>query len=230
MSSAELIQAIAATAELCGAALSEAAAKMLVRDLSEYPEEAVLRALTKVRRSGKRFSLGAIIEEIDAQDGRPGAAAAWAMIPRGESETVVWTEEMAKAWGVAAPLLDAGDKFGASRAFAEEYERLCEQARERGDPVRWTVSMGSDPHGREAAIRDAVEKGRLPASSLGMLPPPESGNSLLLAMSGQANTPRLEGGAPVDREKALRMLKQLRAKLTGCNSSPSGEDGIDILG
>lgn len=229
MPSAELIQAIAATAELCGASLSEAAAKMLVRDLSEYPEAAVMQALTKVRRSGKRFSLGAIIEEIDAQDGRPGAAAAWAMIPRGESETVVWTEEMAKAWGVAAPLLAAGDRFGASRAFAEEYERLCEKARERGEPVRWTVSMGGDPHGREAAIRDAVEKGRLPASILDLLPPPESGHALLLAMSGQAHAPRLEGGAAVDREKALRLLKHLRAELTGRRSSPSSDDGIDIL-
>jgi hypothetical protein len=215
MASIELIKAVAATAELCGAKLSEAAADMLVQDLSAYPERAVMVALNRVRKSGKRFSLGLIIEEIDQNDGRPGADTAWAMLPRDESQTVVWTNEMQQAWGVASPLMDMGDKFGARRAFCEAYDRIVEQARENGVAPRWEASLGLDPHGRESALREAVRKGYLLESSLPtLLPAPDMTRSPIAAIAfGAANTPLLEhdgGGTETSRERALEMLARLR--------------------
>ena len=63
MASLDLIKAIAATAELCGAKLSEAAAEMLLLDLSAYPEAEVMAALARVRRSGKRLAGGAEVQQ-----------------------------------------------------------------------------------------------------------------------------------------------------------------------
>lgn len=224
MASKELIKAIAATAELCGAKLSEAAALMLVQDLSAYPENQVMTALSRVRKSGKRFSLGAVIEEIDQCDGRPGADAAWAMLPFDEDQTVVWTTEMQEAWGVASPLMELGDKFGARRAFCEAYEKITERARENGVAPRWEASLGQNPNGREAPLRMAVEKGYLLESSLPMLlPAPDLTKSPLLALvNGKvSNTPLLANGEAADTqqptkpERALEMLGKIREILTG---------------
>lgn len=213
MASRELIQAIAATAELCGAKLSEAAAMMLVSDLSEYPEHQVLAALVKVRKTGKRFSLGAVIDEIDQNDGRPGADAAWAMLPFDENQTVVWTNEMRTAWGLASPLWEMGDKFGARRAFVEAYGKEAEKAREQGATLFWEVSLGLDPLGREAPLRAAVERGLLPSSQLpNLLPAPDMTQSPIAAIAyGGAATPLLEcDSTPTSREKAMEMLARLK--------------------
>ena len=211
MASKELIQAVGATAELCGAKLSEAAARMLIADLSAYPEPAVISALSRVRRKGKRFSLGAIIEEIDSQDERPGADAAWAMLPRSEDQSVVWTREMALAHGIAAPLIEIGDKFGAQRAFKEEYTRLCDAARERGERVQWEPSLGHDPAGREHVVREAIEKGRLPASSaVNLLPAPDMTQSPIVALLSGPVDPDKQ---PMGREKALAAIAELKATL-----------------
>lgn len=215
MASLDLIKAIAATAELCGANLSEAAAEMLLADLSAYPEQAVMAALARVRRSGKRFSLGAIIENIETQDGRPGAAAAWAMLPRSESQSVVWTREMAQAWGVARPLMETGDKFGAQRAFTEEYQRLCDEARERNDPVQWEASFGDDPYGREAVVREAIEKGRLPQGAMTLLPAPDLTQSPLVPALAGMMKPMLEGPQELDRETRLANLAKLKEIVSG---------------
>jgi hypothetical protein len=203
MASKELIQAVAATAELCGARLSDAAARMLVADLEQYPEQHVLAALTRVRRKGKRFSLGSVLEEIDAQDGRPGADTAWSMLPRSEAQTVVWTAEMAQAWGVALPLMEAGDKFGAQRAFKEEYTRLCDAAREQGIAPAWTVALGHDPAGRAQPVQEAIALGRL------------SQNITQVLRLEQAATPIAALPAPTraSQSKGMRALANARAML-----------------
>ncbi len=104
-------------------------------------------------------------------DGRPGVEEAWAMVPRDELWTVVWTEEMASAWGVAQPLLQEGDKVAARMAFKEAYTRAVDQARAAGTPVRWTASLGFDPDERAGALTRAVELGRLPLAYVATLAP-----------------------------------------------------------
>lgn len=163
MAVVDLIQALAATAELCGTNLSEAAAKMLLTDLADYDERAVLVALSKCRRELKgRLTLAEIISRID--DGRPGAEEAWAVLPFDESTSVVWTEEMSAAFWIAQPLIDQGEKIAARMAFKEAYLRMVGEAREHRKPTRWTVSLGHDKAGRQPILAAAVEKGRISKS------------------------------------------------------------------
>lgn len=160
MAAIELIQALAATAELCGTNLSEAAAKLLLSDLAEYDEKAVLVALSKCRRELKgRLTLAEIVSRID--DGRPGAEEAWASLPIDESMSVVWTEEMSAAFWIAQPLIDQGEMVAARMAFKEAYLRLLGEAREKRIPPKWTVSLGYDKDGRKPVLLAAVERGRI---------------------------------------------------------------------
>lgn len=160
MASPELIQAVAVTAELCGRTFSESAARVFIGDLDGYPEPAVLAALARCRREVKGvLTPNDVISRID--DGRPGAEEAWAMVPRDEWASVVWTEEMSQAFGAAAGMLAAGEEIPARMAFREVYSRLVATARDQRIPVRWTPSLGLDPTGREAAVIDAAQKGRL---------------------------------------------------------------------
>lgn len=158
--SVDLAKAVAVTAELTDTNLSETAIAVMLDDLARYPEAQVMGALIRCRRELKgRLTIADVLTRLD--DGRPGVEEAWAMVPKGESESVVWTEEMAKAMPMVHDLLDAGDAIAARMAFKEVYQRLCQEARDRGIPVSWSVSLGWDTGGREPVIRAAVENGRL---------------------------------------------------------------------
>jgi hypothetical protein len=171
MASSRLIEAIAVTAELCGRTFTPAAAKLLADDLSAYDEQPVLRALSRCRKELKpgQFCLEAITSRID--DGRPGPEEAWAMLPHDEYKTVVWTDEMVSAWAVALPLIEEGEMVSARMAFKEAYTKAITEAREQRIPVKWTASLGHDKNGREVALLDAVEKGRLSAPQVKALLP-----------------------------------------------------------
>lgn len=161
MSTESLVKAVVATAELMGTELTIDGARMFCADLADYPEPMVLNALRKCRREVTgRLTLAAVVSRLD--DGRPGADEAWAMIPRDEYRSVVWTDEMATAYGVAAPLLAEGDQVAARMAFREAYQAAVSRARDANRQPTWHPSLGWDPAGREAVLRDAVEKGRLP--------------------------------------------------------------------
>lgn len=159
--SKQLLQAIAVTAELTGTQLSDAAARVMALDLARYSEPQVLGALTRCRRELRLrgLTIEAVISRLN--DGRPGAEEAWASAPKNEVQSVVWTDEMAQAWGIAAPLLAEGDAIAARMAFVETYRKLVQAARDAGTPVRWTPSLGHDPAGRESVLLDAVRMGRL---------------------------------------------------------------------
>ena len=89
-------------------------------------------------------------------------AYALALSSSDDRATIVWTNEIADAWAVAAPLLRAGDKFGARQAFVEAYGRITGEARAlRQHPVV-QVSLGHDPEGRTRALQEAMTAGRLP--------------------------------------------------------------------
>ena len=160
MSSRELIEAVAVTAELCGRTFSEPAARMLVSDLSRYPERAVIGALSRCRREVKgALTVSDVVSRLD--DGRPGVEEAWSMLPLSESQSAVWTAEMSQAFGVALPLLEAGDKIAARMAFKESYSKAVSQARDAGSAVDWSVTLGFDEQGRKPAIEAAVRAGRI---------------------------------------------------------------------
>ena len=156
----EVIQAIAVTAELMGTDLSEAAARVFACELSGFPEAQVIEALTRCRREVRgRLTLADVLSRID--DGRPGAEEAWALVPRSEDRSVVWTTEMAEAAGPAFRLLHEGDPVAARMAFKERYTAAVQAARTAGTPVRWYASLGYDPAEREVVLAEAVQQGRL---------------------------------------------------------------------
>lgn len=157
-----LVQAISLTSEVCGLPLSAAAAEMLARDLAGFNEAAVMAALARCR-----LELHGPLKTADIvvriEDGRPDADEAWAMMPKTESSSVVWTDEMAQSWGVAAPLLQAGEISSAHAAFKESYTKAVLRARIQRKSAHWTPSLGSDVAGRERVLLDAVKKQRISA-------------------------------------------------------------------
>ena len=155
-----LIKALAATVEITNTVISGSAKKIMIRDLSEFPLPQVLASLKRCRKELKgRLTIADVVSRLD--DGRPLTEKAWLMIPGDEESSVVWTEEMAEAFGSAIPLIQAGDQIAARMAFKESYSMLVNKARDEAKPVKWTVSFGSNKEEREDAVIDAVQSGRL---------------------------------------------------------------------
>ena len=160
---------------------------------------------------------GHIVEQIERMaklDGRPGPEEAWAisLSARSEDDTVVWTNECAKAWVSAKPVIDMGDEVGARMAFRETYSRLVAEARARFEAASWEVSEGFDKERRRIAVSEAVEAGRIPAGKYTAI---EHSATLLLGGS------RKTTGIPDDvRQK----LASLREQLTRRHDGPSEAD------
>lgn len=130
--------------------------------LKTWPDDVARAVVNRCADTMKfRPSRAELLSTLQASDGRPGAEEAWAMVPKSEAETAVWTQEMAYAAGAAQPLIDAGDLIAARMAFKESYTSLVAEARANGTPVEWQVTLGFDPNGREGPIRDAITKGRI---------------------------------------------------------------------
>lgn len=177
----KILEAIAATAEIMGQAISPTAAAILAKDLSTYPAEKILEALEVTRKGSARFSAKAIFDAIEklSPDGRPGADEAWAMIPRDEYTSVVMTEEMAEAYGIALPLLNEGDQVAARMAFKEAYARIVESHRQAGVQVKWFPSLGRDPEMRVTALETAARLGRIGYDHAASSLPPVQSATLL---------------------------------------------------
>ncbi len=150
----------------------------------------------------------------NAPGGHPTANEAWGLVLAGrdESDTVVWTEQIAEAAGIAQPVLDAGDEVGARMAFKDAYDRIL---RERPEKPRWFASMGSDPGRRTAALDRAVRAGLLTQShAAGLLPAPKDAGPIGAALFGgqQSLLAHLD---PEDRDRARRNIAKLKAVLAG---------------
>lgn len=173
MKSEELAKALIVTAEVTGHEMSRSAAHAMALDLDGYPDADVTEALRRCRREGKgRLTLAAILERMPG--GHVGADEAWAIASRGEDESasIVWTDEIAEAFGVARGLLLDGDNVGARMAFRDTYTRLAQQSRDAGRKPQWWPTLGHDARGRKSAILEAVTRGRLPAESVQRYLPP----------------------------------------------------------
>lgn len=171
MATEQLLQAIAVTAELTGTQLSQGAARVLAEDLSRYPEQQVLAALTRCRREIRtRLTVADVVARID--DGRLGPEEAWAhVLPLlgDESASIVWTAEEKAAFFVCSNLED--DRIAARMAFLETYRKAVLESRNSGRPVKWEHCLGHNPAGREHVLTEAVRLGRLPAAHVQQLLP-----------------------------------------------------------
>lgn len=158
----DVIKTLMAMGELYGKSLSEYAARIFLEDLSAYGPDVILAALRECRKSIARFpTVADIVSRADALDGRPGPEEAWAMIPKDEAGSVVWTGEMALAFGAARPLMLEGDLVAARMAFREKYLAEVKRAREARLKPEWIPTFGTDPAGRDAAMRIAVDQKRI---------------------------------------------------------------------
>jgi hypothetical protein len=186
--SAKLIQAIAVTLEVTGSpAMSDAAVKVMLRDLAGYPEPLVLAALRRCMREVKgKLTLADVIQRID--DGRPTPEVAWSMVPKDEAGSVCWTTEMRDAYALAHSLVKQGELVQARVAFLEAYRVRVQFARDACLPVEWQVSLGFDKSGRELVLLDAVQKGWISVNHARSLLPyhrdDEELNARLLAIEG----------------------------------------------
>jgi hypothetical protein len=153
------------------------------------------------------------IEGAAAQDGRPDAEEAWAIAVRAadEAETVVWTTEIAQAWGVCQPVFALGDEVGARMAFKSAYARLTSEARNVREPVSWSPTIGHDESRRADALTRAVECGRLPAA---YLPAPMGPVAGLLELSAVRGIPA----------NVKSRLLEIRQQITPRPDDVPGED------
>lgn len=157
------------------------------------------------------------LEGAAAEDGRPGPEEAWAIALTGADEraTVVWTDEMAQAWGIALPVLNAGDQVGARMAFREAYARLVDAARRLRLPVAWSPSLGHDPATRDEAIEQAVQRGQLARADYPRLAAPSA--VPMLALAGAAAPPSAREG-----------LSRLRETIAGAPSHSALQWAFDL--
>lgn len=206
----KLAKALVVTAEIMGHELSPLAAESMARDLADYPAHDVAQALKRCRRElTGRLTLAAILQRID--DGHPGPEEAWALCPRSEAETAVWTDQVSEAYFAALPLLEQGDSVAARMAFLETYREKLRRAREDRVSARWTVSAGFDKAGREAAVLAGVEAGKLdPDYALRIVGSGSEAGERVLKLVGR-EPKRLPAGERVPPEE----LRALLAGLTG---------------
>lgn len=186
--------------------LTEGQVAMFIQAVRDCAMEAIQSALYAHARDPERGRYPPLPADVIAQilrtaasDGRPGPEEAWATALQGrdESSTIVWTTEMAEAWGIALPVLEAGDEVGARMAFREAYQRLIGSARSAGRLPKWSASLGFDVEQRERVLETAVTAGLLGAPDIaGLLPPPEV---------------RAGGIAPEVREKLLALRERIVA-------------------
>lgn len=117
-----------------------------------------------------------IIEQIEGAtggDGRPSDDEAWAiaLTSQDEADTVIWTTEIAEAYGIAQTVMATGDKVGARMAFKDAYSRLVTSARQSGHKVNWVASLGWDKTRQAEVLKKAVTAGLLPAPMATVLLP-----------------------------------------------------------
>ena len=237
---ADLAAALCATAETLGQSLSASAAELMAEDLAEYSVPELLSALKACRRevTGK-LTLAAILQRVNAADGRPGRDEAWSIALQAgdEFDTVVMTAEIQKALSAASPILEQGDKVGARMAFLSAYDRHCAEARNQGAPVKWEVSLGFDPDRRRIAIENAQIQGLLPPADANRelarleytMPPSDTAVAIAGLITGKVSTPSPEAReriaqlkadlAATQREKAERLDREAREALDRLNQS-----------
>lgn len=160
---------------LYGKATTSTQEAMVFRALAAHDLRAVRAAFDAHIRDPQRGRFAPLpadlllhLEGDAADDGRPGAEEAWALCQAAadQGRTVVWTAEMAEAWGIAWPVLQAGDEVGARMAYRDAYRRLTGEARKARRPVQWSATLGTDARLRDDALRVAVDAGRLPLAAL----------------------------------------------------------------
>lgn len=180
--------------------------------LGQYPIESLrLAANTWVRKSQFMPKPADLIKLMGGVNHHLSADEAWAVaiLASDETNTVVWTNEIARAWTLAEIVYRNGDHIGARRTFIEAYERMINQAMMYGKPVKVFVSLGSDKQKRAEAINRAVFTGLLTQDKADdYLPKPENTLAMLEYKKDDTHIPN----------KSLAQLTNIRKMLRTAQS------------
>lgn len=150
--------------------------------LCDFDIEDVKQALRDHMRDsteGRFFpTIAHVVGKLEKNKPKPkghiGVDEAWSIAMQAEDEysTVVWTQPIAEAWGIAKNVLP--DRTGARMAFKSAYERIL-SGLPANAALKWYPSIGIDAARREDALNEAVKMGRLSGEhAAGLLPPPKT--------------------------------------------------------
>lgn len=144
--------------------------KVWIEWLAPYPLRTITIAFAEYCHDEDTFPPipAAIAKRCKGLDGRPDAEEAWALslACRDESATVVWTSEMAQAFGSCKAVLDCDGVIAARMAFKECYQKLVLAARIRNAPARWIASIGWDKQAAALVLDNAVQAGHIAIESV----------------------------------------------------------------
>jgi hypothetical protein len=151
--------------------------------------------------------------EMMNPDGRIGVEEAWAMFPHDEASSAVITDEMAEAMQSARPLMLEGDTIAARMAFKEAYTRITTRNKFNGVAPRWFPSLGHSKEGREIAIKQAVELGRLTSDFAQSLLPAPMPNVVTNAIANLQLLTSKDELTPEEKEVNRERMKKVRESL-----------------
>lgn len=167
--SASFASILAELGEVYGEQVSPVRARLYFEALRDLTLAEVRAAAAGLVKASHFFPKPADLLELAAtlhEDGHLGPEEAWALVAGlREEDSVVWTDEIAQAFGVARRLLQIGDPVGGRKAFLEVYPKKLAAARQANRAPVWWASLGYDNAGRVSTLRAAVEKNQLPAGA-----------------------------------------------------------------
>lgn len=187
--------------------------------------DAHMRAPTTGRTLPIPSDIVAQITGAAQQDGRPDGDEAWAICAPAADEhnTVVWSNEMAEAWGACLPLVTLGDMVAARKAFLAAYSRLVGAARAQGKGLVWVATLGLARAAQADAIRLAAQQGRIAGGQaadvleLVALPAPDV-SLLRLGYDGKSSDAKT---------RALAALRSLRSRMVMAHDDSGCIDDSD---
>lgn len=196
--------------------------------LESFPLDAIATAfkrhLTDPKAGPYLPKPGDIIRHLpisQTDDGHPGPDEAWGLLlrlMRDERETGVLTEAMRAGWQACQPILDAGDEVGARMCFLDVYRRRMQDARQRGNPAHWSVTLGTDPQLRIQRLNEAVAARRIAVDQARLLlpgPTPASLDEVAGWLEGPEANPQ-DLNTPQRLHGMAQMIRQSQAEADRC--------------
>lgn len=220
---AKFSRIMATMAEVYGRTLTPEMTAVYWSVFNRYPIEDIEQAARKHVETAKFFpSPAELLEYMPSArtNQHIGGDEAWSIVIDSfdEQSTVVMTQQIAEARGIALPIYQSGDEIGARVAFRDAYNRIIKTA---GDPV-WFVSAGHDAARRVDAIAKAVSMGRLaPSSGAEHRLANAKQEATVVALLGRLEQHIERQRTDQDVQKARESVARIRAMLSGGSGSSS---------
>lgn len=221
-------------AEYYGQQINTRQIKMWADDLSDLTPEEVLRGVKQNQNDENRNFPSKPAQIRSAIYNFPTADEAWALIKHDERSSFVWCSEISEAYDEVSSLVRCGDMIAARMAFKDSYNKKVEISKSIKQRPKWFASLGHDVNGRDEALLEAVQKGRLTEqialaySETLKLPQSKSNTQIalenkkltLLTYEDQNEKPLTEE----EKEKNLKRTQELLKMLSEKKQVPKDED------